>query len=151
NVTAELVEIELRTRLAGLVGEVVVGVVIGVAVEFVKLAVELRSARLEHEDNGSAGADAIVGAVVAVEGPELGNGLLRGQVHKAASAAAVILLGSVKQVDVVRAAGSIEADAVGGSQSVDPAELGQGAGNTQAEGGEGGDIAAVGGELLNLL
>src|ERR1017187_1198678 len=150
-VTAELVEMEGRTALASLVGEVVVGVVIGVAVEFVKLPVEVASAGLEDEGDGAAGTNAVVWTVVTIKGLELGNRLLGGQVHKAAAAAAVILLSSVQQVNVVGAAGPIEADTVGRGQGVDPAELRQAAGNTEAEGGEGGHVAAISGELLNLL
>ena len=108
-------------------------------------------AGLEHHGDGAAGADAVVGTVIAVEGLELGDGVLRGQVHKAAAAAAVVLLAAIDEVDVVGGSGAVEADAVGGGQRIHAAEGGKVVGDAEAEGGQGGHIASVGGKLLNLL
>ena len=80
------------------------------------------SSGLEHHQDGSTGTNSVIRAVVAVQSLEFGDGVLRGQVHEAAAAAAVILLAAVNHVDVVRGACSVEADAVRGGQRIDTAK-----------------------------
>ena len=122
DVAAGHVQLEFRPRLARLLQEVIVGVVGRVAVEVIDFAVVVVSSGLEHHQNGSAGTNSVIRAVVAVQGLEFGDRVLRRQVHEAAAATAVILLAAVDHVDVVRRACSVEADAVRGSQRIDAAK-----------------------------
>ena len=102
--------------------EIIVGVVGGVAVEFVELAMVPPRARLERHDDGSARSDAVIGLIIASQRLEFGDCILRRQNHKAAAAAAIVLLRSIDQVDVVGRALPVEADAVGRRKRIDPAE-----------------------------
>ena len=108
---------------------------------------EVAGAGLDHHEDGSAGADAVVRTVVAVERLEFGERVMRRKGAEAATAAAIVQFASVDHVDVVGGAGPVEADAVRRGQRVDAAECGQIVGNSQAERRKGSDIAAVGREL----
>src|SRR4051812_45064930 len=93
DVAARCVELEDWARFPLLFQEVVVGVVGGIAVELIETTVILLLARLDYHDDGTARADAIVCCVVRTQCLEFADGILRRQVHEAAAATAVILLG----------------------------------------------------------
>src|SRR5206468_1792110 len=76
NVPTRNVQLEFGPRFAALLQEVVVGVVGGVAVEIIEFAMVARGSRFQNHENCSAGANAVIGRVVAVEGLELGDGVL---------------------------------------------------------------------------
>src|SRR6185312_7083111 len=128
-----LIEHEYRPRSSSLFVEIIVGVVRGVAVELVHLAMEALGAGLDDHGDGAAGADAVIGAVVAVQRLEFRDRVLRRQNHVAAAAAAIVQLAAVEQINVVGGAGAVEAEAVSGSQRIDAAEGWKAAGYAHAE------------------
>ena len=110
----------------------------------------LPGAGLEHHDDGAARTDAIIGRVIAAKGLELTDCVLRGKVHEATAAAAVILFSAIQKIDVVCRPLPVEADAVGGCKRIDTAKRGQVVGNAKAKSRELNDVAAVGSQLPDL-
>src|ERR1700722_8543657 len=134
DVSAGFVQAELGPGLPSQLGEIVVGVIIFVAVEVVERPVKIMGSRLDHHEDGSTGANSVVGRVVAVERLELSQSIDRRQGAEAATAAAIVQLSSVEHVEVVGTASSVETDSVGRGQSRHAAERWKGVRDTKAEG-----------------
>ena len=110
----------------------------------------VRASGLEHHENGAAGSNSVIGLVVAVQRLELSDRILRGQIHKAAAAAAIILLAAVDHVDVVGGSGSIEADAVCRRQRIHAAKGRKGIRHSETKRRQRSDVSAIRCQLLNL-
>ena len=147
DVAARLVQLKLGCGFAEVIG----GVVGRVAIELIDFAVEVMRAGLEHHEDRAAGADTVIGTIVAIQSLEFGHCILRGQVHEASAAAAIILLSPVHQVDVMSRTGPVEADAIGRGQRVDAAKWRQGVRDAKTERRQRRDIATIGCQLRNLL
>ncbi len=151
DIAAPDVELECLPRLVALFIEVVVGVVVLIAVELPKAAMEVFRTALEHHADGAAGGDTVVRGVVGAENVEFGKHVGGGHHVEFAAGAAVIDFAAIDEPVVVVGAHAVEAEIEAGALRGDAVERRIGGGDAGAERGEADDVAAVGGELHHLL
>src|ERR1043166_717298 len=112
---------------------------------------EFLGSRLQNHGDRPTRTDSIVGLVVAIERLELSQSIDRRKRTEAATAAAIIQFAAIQQPDVVSAARSVEADAIGTGQSDSSAIRRQVVRLAHAERCQRGYVATVGGDLRHLL
>ena len=151
--TAKLIQIELL----GIGGEIAAGVELGIAKEFKDRAVKTVGTGLSGNEDGGAGARAPFGGVIVSENLEFLNGVDRGQDGYTAAGEFVVVVPIEKPVGRIGAGaadgereGTASRDLAARAAIEKAAGIGF-LGGTGGEGGELDEIAAVEGEIGNLL